>query len=537
MQKRKVLVVDNSPVILKLLSSLIEKEGCEVVTAEDGLEALDVLKEYRPDIIFTDMVMPKISGEKLCSIIRNTPEWREIFLVVISGIALEDQKTILELDADVCIAKSSAVTMKSSILKALAQYDRGERKARAIHGMKNLYSREITRELLSIKHHYDIIFENMDEGVVELDNRGRIIMANRAALHFLMQRDEVLLSGDFKDHLPQQCRIKITSWLEQLQEDKIHSLVFDYESPLVLFGRQITLSLTPVSEDDSFFIVGIMQDVTARKEAEEKQRRLEQQLHQIEKLEAMSVMAGGIAHDFNNLLAILNGYLEMAKLEVQDNDPVAGSLDRAYQALEKTMQLVTKFNSLSEGYQPSKATLSIEQLVDELLQYLLKDSDIAFDITSRDDLWDVDADDQQLSLVLGNVIQNAHDAMDEGGLVNVTLDNVRGAEERIAVKHPIPDGKFIRISVSDTGPGIKSEVLDRIFDPYFSTKQQGSQKGMGLGLTIVYSIVKKHGGYVWIESPRHGGSIVHLYLPAEQPAEEKKSHDFIKKSRMSWFVS
>ncbi len=537
MQKRKVLIVDNSPVILKLISSLVEKENCDVVTAGDGLAALDVLKEYRPDIIITDMVMPKISGEKLCQIIRNTPEWKDIFLIVISGIALEDENSILRLDADVCIAKSSAVTMRQSIRTALEQYDRGERKSKAIHGMGNLYSREITRELLSIKHHYDIVFESMDEGVVELDNQGRIIMANRAALRFLMQRDESLLSDDFREHLSLQCRIKISDWLDNMDLDDLQPLVFDYDSPIMLFGRQITLSLTPVRENDSFFIVGIMQDVSARKEAEERQRRLEQQLHQVEKLDAMSVMAGGIAHDFNNLLAILHGYLELAKLEAGPDGRSGDSLDKAYNALEKTMQLVTKFNSLSDGYQPSKTALSIDQLLDEMLEYELKDSDIAFDVTSCSDLWEVDADDQQLGLVLGNVIQNARDAMDNSGMLRVALDNVEGEKERRRVKHPIPDGKFIRIAVSDSGPGIATEVLERIFDPYFSTKQKGSQKGMGLGMTIVYSIVRKHGGYVWIDSSRNSGSTVYLYLPAKLEKGERPEREFAGKSRLSWFVS
>ena len=129
MAKIKVLVVDNSPVIRKILCYVLEGEGCDVEAAEDGLAALDCIARRRPDILFTDLIMPKIDGEKLGYIIRNTPELKDIFLVVLSGVALEDNDATLRIGADVCIAKGTATAMKMNIKMALERYRNNQRGA------------------------------------------------------------------------------------------------------------------------------------------------------------------------------------------------------------------------------------------------------------------------------------------------------------------------------------------------------------------------------------------------------------------------
>ncbi|NOQ47506.1 MAG: response regulator, partial [Desulfobulbaceae bacterium] len=516
MHNCKVLVVDNSPVILKIMASILEAEGCDLRTAEDGLQALDIITDFKPDIIITDLVMPKIDGAKLSYIVRNTPELKDVFLVVLSGIAMEDNKHIDDLGADVCIAKGPAKAIKEHILAALDQYERGERYGTTrIKGMHGLFPREVTSELLLGKRHNEFIFASMTEGVLELDSRGRVVMANAAALSFFNSLEEQILGMDFVNLLPEEQRKTVCSWIES-QSSAVENkpLVFDYESPVFLNNRQVTLSLAAVPEEDGqIFMVGILQDITRRKEMEERQRQLEKELQRIQKLDAMSVMASGIAHDFNNLLTIINGNVEMARIHAE-NDKTTHLLGEAAKGLQLTTKLIRQFTTFSDNYLPSKSRVDIAEIINHVLTHDLQGSSVQYHVKTSADLWSADLDSDLMLQVFHNIIQNSVEAVGESGTITVRLDNVDGVEEAERKGQPVPDGRFIRVAFHDTGPGIEEKLLDQIFDPYSSTKQKGAQKGMGLGLTIVHAIVKKHGGLVWIDSKPGQGCTVYLYLPA-----------------------
>ncbi|NLX18925.1 MAG: response regulator, partial [Desulfobulbus sp.] len=204
MDEIHTLVVDNSPVIRKILSYILEAEGCSVETAENGLEALDCIGRQRPDIIFIDLIMPKIDGEKLGYIIRNTPELQDIFLVVLSGVALEDYEITLRIGADVCIAKGPMASMKQHVVAALDRFRHNQRgQAGVIHGLEGLHAREVTSELLVSKKHRDVILQRMTEGVIELDSRGRVVMVNEATIGLFGIPEVRILGCPFVQLLPE----------------------------------------------------------------------------------------------------------------------------------------------------------------------------------------------------------------------------------------------------------------------------------------------------------------------------------------------
>ncbi|MBU4230426.1 MAG: response regulator, partial [Proteobacteria bacterium] len=160
---KTILVVDNHPVVLKLLVEFLKKQGHEVITAEDGLAALEILKKVRPDIVFTDLIMPNISGEKLCQVIRNRPELKNLHIIVYSATVLEDATNILNLGADACIAKGPFKNTETHIAKVIEHIDRNtlhELKGKILGG-EDLYKRHITSELLFSKRHYESIFNSM----------------------------------------------------------------------------------------------------------------------------------------------------------------------------------------------------------------------------------------------------------------------------------------------------------------------------------------------------------------------------------------
>jgi PAS domain S-box-containing protein len=511
-----VLVVDNSPVIRRILRYVLEGEGCLVETAEDGLAALDCIARRRPDIIFTDLIMPKIDGEKLGYIIRNTPELKDVFLVVLSGVALEDNDTTLRIGADVCIAKGTTTNMKDNIKTALDRYRNNQRGAsRSIEGLEGLYPREVTQELLVSKRHRDVVLARMTEGVVELNHQGRIVMANSAALRLLALPEAQVLGSVFAQLLPEEIGARIKQWVSRiLPTGDYQPLVFTYDDPLVVGELQMTCNLVPVPEDEVFFVIGILQDVSRRKALELRQRQLEKELQRIRKLDAMSMMASGIAHDFNNLLTVISGNLEMARYVSRD-DNVNRLLGESAKALNLTTQLIRQFTTFSDNYLPQKSQVLLPDLIRDILSRILDATGIELQVNCGENELAVTLDPELIRQVFVNLTNNALEAMGDKGQLKVGIDQVEGAEEAARTGQPIPPGRLARITFHDSGPGISASIVDQVFDPYFSTKQKGAQKGMGLGLTIVHSIVKKHGGLVWIDAPKEGGCRVVLYFPLQ----------------------
>lgn len=521
----KVLVVDNSPVIVKIISTILEKAGCTVQTAKDGLEALDLLTDYTPDIIFTDLVMPRIDGAKLCRIVRNTSDFKDIFLVVLSGIALEDDVNILELGADICIAKGPAATMKEHILNALYYYESGIRPSTDIEGLQGLYPREVTRELLVNKRHNGVVFRRMTEGALEMDGRGRIVRANPAACSLFKQNETEILGAEFIHLLPEKNRQVYRDWIRGLTStDNTEALIFDYVNPVQLHGRQVTFNLVPVFEEEEVFIIGILQDVTSAKLMEEEQRTLERELERIRKLDAMATMASGIAHDFNNLLTIINGNVEMARV-VSVEEKVQHLLDETSRALQLTNGLIRQFTTFSDNYLPSKTRVCINELLEGMIENELSDTAVEYRITAGKEPYCVELDSDLIVQVFQNLILNAVEAMNGRGFLSVYLDTVDGQSESDLTGYPIPEGTFIRVAFEDTGAGLDPQLQDRIFDPYFSTKQKGTQKGMGLGLTIAHAIVQKHGGVVRLEANPETGCTAKVYLPAVEKQQETADAD------------
>lgn len=507
------LVVDNSPVIRKIVSYVLEAEGCLVQIAEDGLEALDCIAQKRPDVIFTDLIMPKIDGEKLSYVIRNTPELKDIFLVVLSGVAMEDNANTLQIGADVCIAKGPAGAMTKHIKAALAKFLANQRRGCSIEGMEGLYSREVTRELLVSKKHHEIVLARMSEGVVELDHAGRVVMANSAAVELLALPEAQVLGRSLAELLPLPAGERVTTWLSQVAAPGgLEPLMFGHDEPILLEDRQVTCNLVPMAEGETFFIIGILQDVSRRKILEQRQRQLEKELQRIQKLDAMSLMANGIAHDFNNLLTIVNGNIEIARYVCRD-DKVGSLLDESVKALDLTVQLVRQFTTFSSNYLPQKSQVRLRSLIEEVLQHDLASTGIRYHLSTGEEELALTLDPALVRQVFTNLTRNAIDAMGGTGQIEVTMDRVDGVEEAARTGQLIPSGDLLRIAFHDSGPGIDDAILDQVFDPYFSTKQKGAQKGMGLGLTIVHSIIKKHGGLVWIDAPEQGGCTVYLYFP------------------------
>ena len=276
-------------------------------------------------------------------------------------------------------------------------------------------------------------------------------------------------------------------------------------------GRPITLWLTASLVRDGagrpIAMVGITKDLS-------EQKRREQDLMKAQRLESIGVLAGGLAHDFNNLLTIMLGNIDLARLLCRKSEEVVEALDHAAEAALRAGDLTRQLITFSKGGQPVKRIGDIAQAVRESVVFAAAGSSVACEFDLPDDLPPVEFDEGQIRQVIHNLVQNARESMPEGGLLRVSADAAQLMMGEVA---SLPPGLYLRLRFADTGTGIPREHLNRIFDPYFSTKELDSAKGRGLGLAVSYSIVHGHGGAITAASRVGGGTTVAVYLPALAP--------------------
>jgi len=243
----------------------------------------------------------------------------------------------------------------------------------------------------------------------------------------------------------------------------------------------------------------ICRDITERK-------KLEEEMGRADKLNSIGILAGGIAHDFNNLLTAIFGNITLAKMHANRQSEVYARLEESEKATQRARDLTHQLLTFSRGGGPVKNTISVQEMVKESANFVLRGSNVKCEFRFPADLWPVEADEGQVSQVLNNLIINAAHAMQDGGTVQVHCGNVSIARDDLSLRK----GNYLSISIMDHGLGIPRENLSKIFDPYFTTKQKGS----GLGLSTTYSIVKNHGGHITVESETGIGTTFQVYLPA-----------------------
>jgi PAS domain S-box-containing protein len=256
-----------------------------------------------------------------------------------------------------------------------------------------------------------------------------------------------------------------------------------------------------------------VRDITGRKREEEKRNVLEQQLRQAQKMESVGRLAGGIAHDFNNLLMVIQSYTEMLQDSLPIDDGLRVNTGQVLKATHRASRLTGQMLAFSRKQITSPAVLNLNAVVDETGKMLkrLIGEDIEFRIDPAESLWMTLSDPDQIVQILMNLCINARDAMPQGGTLTIATENITVEEGSIGGHPYVEPGEYVKLSVTDTGAGISAEHREQIFEPFFTTKEVG--KGTGLGLAMVYGIVKQNDGYVWVESEPGQGASFMIYLP------------------------
>ena len=347
------------------------------------------------------------------------------------------------------------------------------------------------------------IIDNSTAVIYLKDIEGRYIMINRLyETLFNLSRKKVIGKTDY-DIFPEELAEAFHK-----NDRKVLKLgsPFEFEeTALHADGLHTYISLKfPLSNTEGviYGVCGISTDITDR-------RKMEKELIKAQKFESIGVFAGGIAHDFNNSLQTIMGYVSLAKLRTNPKDEIYGFLEEAGKAVLQSRDLTHQLLTFSKGGTPVKTTISISELLESATKLALSGSNVRHELIIPEGLWHIEADRGQLNQVISNLIINADHAMPEGGNIKIRAENINVIEKDLL---PLLEGRYIKIAIEDHGTGISQKHQQRIFDPYFTTKQKGS----GLGLATSYSIVKKHDGHITVESETGVGTTFYIYLPATQ---------------------
>jgi PAS domain S-box-containing protein len=348
-----------------------------------------------------------------------------------------------------------------------------------------------------------LMYESVTEGITITDLNGIIVDTNEAAVRmngydskkqligrssfeFIAGRDHARAAENLKKTLEQGCSGLIEYTL--LREDGSE------------FPGELSASLIRDKAGNPASFVAITRDITERKLIEEEQQIME-------RLESIGTLAGGIAHDFNNLLTGIMGNIGLAKRHVEPGGKAFERLEEAEKATVRARELTQQLLTFARGGMPVKKLSDISEIIRETAAFALRGSNVRLEISLPDDLWATEVDQGQMNQVIQNIVINADEAMPSGGTLHINAQNMVMKRPGML---PLPKGNYVRADIEDEGIGMSKKQLERIFEPYYTTKQKGS----GLGLATAYSIVKNHGGYITVESKQNVGTTFHVYLPA-----------------------
>ena len=526
----RIVVADDNADLRDYIARLLGESGYDVVIAADGEAALAAMRSSRPDLLVTDVMMPRLDGIGLLRSVRGEEQLRDLPVIMLSARAGEEAKLEgLDAGADDYLTKPfSARELLARVAANIKLARLRQEAAKAIRAsemrlreLNATLNRRVT-EALSEKRFFADIVDATDASVQVVDREFRFLAINAAA-----QRDFERVFGvrpkagesvlDVLAHLPEEREAARRVWGRVLAGEPFaetgwwggdgherrayetrFSPMFDTE------GRQV-----------GAFVLG--QDVTERLREQERLAAAEEQLRQAQKMEAMGQLTGGVAHDFNNLLTPIVGALDMLRRKGVGGERERRLIDAAAKSAERAKILVQRLLAFARR-QPLQATaVDIAKLVTGMADLVASTTgpQIKVVVDVAENLPAAVADPNQIEMALLNLAVNARDAMPDGGTLRISGSALSFRDD---AKIKLPPGRYIRLSVADTGFGMDEATLARAIEPFFSTKGVG--QGTGLGLSMVHGLASQLGGALTIQSRRGMGTNVELWLPLSQTPVE-----------------
>jgi len=491
----RVLLLEDNPGDARLLLELVRDSGAGHVKLEHASSldaALERLRVERFDVVLLDLSHP--DERSLATITRVHAHTPNIPIVVLTG-----------LDDESLAVKAVRAGAQDFLIKGRVNGDL------LVRSMRYAAERRRAVEALERREeHYRALIENSLDLVSILNVDGTIRYASPSHERIIGYALTDLVGQNLFSFIHPEDVSDARAALAQINGSASFECRWRHKDGswrvLESFGRNLA-HVQGVSG-----VVVNSRDITERK-------RLEEQLHHSQRLEAVGRLAGGVAHDFNNLLMIITGYSQMLLDSMHPSDPVCGDLDQIVKAAQRATDLTNQLLAFSRRQVARPAVVNLNNLVQEMERMLRRviGEDIELLTMLPPGLKSVRVDPGQIEQVVLNIAVNARDAMPHGGKLIIETENLFVTDEsRRNQVGPIP-GPYVVLSVSDTGVGMESQVLSRVFEPFFTTKEHGT----GLGLSTSYGIIKQSGGDIWVDSKPGAGTTFRIYLPvAEEPRGE-----------------
>jgi PAS domain S-box-containing protein len=553
-----VLAVDDSADNLLAYEAILQRLEVNLIKAASGTEALKQLLEKDVAVILMDVHMPGMDGFETASLIRQRERLQHVPLIFVTGSTVEEMQVFkgYSLGAvDYLIKPFGPAVLRSKINVFVDLFKKTEQLKRQAALLREAESKEHQKKLAEEKQRWETKrlrdeldrekrhMEAMAQKAAELagtiaereraqvelrasEERYRSLVQTAGSVIFSLSgtgtirewnheaeriygwtRSEALGKDYSAWAVPQRVRAAFASEITRVLDG---ATVHGFESPVTVKGggeRILVWNFTrlPDARDDEPCIIAVGQDIS-------ESRRLEEQFRQAQKMEAVGRLAGGVDHDFNNLLTIINGYGQLAYDMIPAGESSRELIHEIRLAGERAASLTRQLLAFSRQQIVMPRILDLMTVVadtEKMLRRLIGE-DIRLNVVAQPNLWLVKADPGQVEQVLMNLAVNARDAMPRGGNLTIELGNVR-LDENYARTHPgVAAGRYVQLSVSDSGCGMDAATKARIFEPFFTTK---GDKGTGLGLATIYGIVKQAAGHVDVYSEPGRGATFKVYLP------------------------
>ena len=399
--------------------------------------------------------------------------------------------------------------------RGLAQFDEAGRPVRVVGTHSDIHARKVAEdELASERERLRVTLRAMVEAVITTDRHGVVNFLNDAAEQLTGWEGGAAIGRTLAEVCPLQHERTAEPLPAPHERALTDALVVELPKATALVHRQGVRRLVegrcaPIRDVASqpAGVVLVLRDMTER-------AKLEAEILRATKLESVGVLAGGIAHDFNNLLTVVMGNVTLAMLDTQNSGINSRWLAEAEKGLLRARDLTQQLLTFAKGGDPIRSAVNLAEVVRETARFSLHGSKVKGEFEIEPDLWAADVDKGQIGQVVQNLVLNAVQAMPDGGSIWINLSNDGSPPLRTGLAGP-----SVRLSVVDQGAGIRPEHISKVFDPYFTTKSEGS----GLGLATVYAVVRKHGGYIELESEVGRGTRFRIWLPATRESVASKA--------------
>jgi PAS domain S-box-containing protein len=494
-ERQRILLVDDEPQVLVALEDLLSDDFV-VLKTESPEKALRIVSsEGNIAVVVTDQRMPVMTGDELLSQLATSCDAARI---LVTGYA----------DLSAVIRAVNDGKIFAYVTKPWSPDDLRMKVQKAAQHFRLATELAHERQLLSS------ILDSMEDGVVALDPEGNVVAFN--------PRAQQLLGIGPRDLAPsswiKNCGVFLPDQRTPLPADQdplAHAMAGRSMKETEIFvrnrivqGAELSASATPLRSAGLLAVggVAVFRDVT-------EQRRLERQLNQAQKMEAVGQLAGGVAHDFNNLLAVITGYSELLQQQFKPGESAHDDVGQLLAASQRAAQLTKQLLLFSRRQIVQPRVLELNGIVSNLEKMLRRviGEDIQLETTLASNLAAMRADAGQIEQVIVNLSVNARDAMPNGGKIVIETANVSLKADLLDETSRVEPGDYVMLAVGDNGTGMDPEIQRHVFEPFFTTKDPG--KGTGLGLATVYGIVQRFDGHVTLDSTLGKGTTFKLYFP------------------------